>query len=144
MAISAPLSKLILPSPLFGFLLLRRSRFLRLRLRSLLPHAHQSRITPRQPQRPIRILRPLTHLTPLYLAHRLFPTDILNRQHLAQVFDNLAVLLLCRLHFLLGGIQSLVLPGFAREEDQALTVGFKARDVQRDGFGGEVRAAGVD
>ena len=60
------------------------------------------------------------------------------------MLDDLATLLLRGLHFFFGRIQSLVLPGFSREEDQALTVGFEARDVQRDGFGGKVRAAGVD
>lgn len=91
-------------------LLLRRSCLVRLGLGPLLPHAHQSRIAPRQPQRTIRVLGSLTHFTPLHLAHGRLPTHILNRQHLAQMLDDLAMLLLRRLDIVLGSIQRLVLP----------------------------------
>lgn len=59
------------------------------------------------------------------------------------MLDDLAMLLLCRLDILLRSIQRLVLPRFAREEDQARAVGFEALDVHGDGFLGEVGAARV-
>lgn len=60
------------------------------------------------------------------------------------MLDDLAMLLLCRLDILLRSIQRLVLPRFAREEDQARVVGFEALDVHGDVFLGEVGAARVD
>ena len=132
------------PQPTASPLLLRRLRILRLTLRPLLPHPHQPCIAPRLPERHIRILSPLPHLTPLNLPNRLLLPDILHRQHLPQVLDDLTVLLLRGLDLFFRRVQRLVLARFPREEDQARAVGLEALHVGGEAFGGEVGAAGVD
>ena len=132
------------PQPTAFPLLLRRLRILRLSLRPLLSHTHEPCIGPRLPEQHIGILGPLAHLTPLHLPNRLLLADILHRQHLPQVLDNLTVLLLGGLDLFFRRVQRLVLARFSREEDQAGAVGLEALHVGGEAFGGEVGAAGVD
>ena len=103
-------------------LFLRSSRLLGLSLRPLLPHPHQSSLTPRLSQPPIRALLSLRHLPSLNLTHSLLPRYILNRQHSMHMLRSL--LLVEFGNFFLAAVGSLMLAGAAGEEDKTLAVGF--------------------
>ena len=96
-------------------LFLRSSRLLGLSLRPLLPHAHQSSLTPRLSQPSIRALLSLRHIPSTNLAHSLLPRYILNRQHSMHMFSSLLLVELGDLF--LAAVSSLMLAGTAGEED---------------------------
>ena len=103
-------------------LFLRSSRLLGLSLRPLLPHPHQSSLTPRLSQPPIRALLSLRHLPSLDLAHSLLLRYVLDRQHSMHMLRSLLLVELGNLF--LGAVGSLMLAGAAGEEDKTLAVGF--------------------
>ena len=142
---SALVSKQISVAVFIGSTLLLRSRsLLSLRLRPLLPDSHQTSLTSRQPKCPIRIFGTLAHLASLHFTDSSLLANILDRQNLAKMLDDFAVLFLRSLNILFRRVESLVLSGFAGEEDQAGAISLETLDVHGDGFLGEVGTARVD
>lgn len=111
-------------------LLLRRLRRLSLLLRPLLPDAHQAGLTPRLPQLPVRLLLPF-HIFDLGLLHALLVHDGENTSK-----DRKRVLALLRAgQSVFVGVAGADAAVAAREENQAVAVGFEAGDVGVEGFG---------
>ncbi len=121
-------------------LLLRRRRLVRLRLRPLLPHAHQPCLTPRLPKRSVCILCPLWHLTLLNLTNCLF-LGWVNHGHVPL---HKTALLVVFLNVFFGGVHFLELASLAGEENEALAVSLQTGDVCGERFLGEVGATRVD
>lgn len=130
-----------LPTAMFRLLLLCLG-LLSLSLRPLLPHTHKSGLAPRISQLPVRTaLDSLRHVTLLDLAEAMLETDTtINWQNRTQSLDTV----LGGGEILLLRVETLVLAGFAGEQDEALAVFLEAFDIEGEGFGGMVLTAGVD